>query len=146
MITEDYVSFEVAKLLKEKGFDEICRKFYKCWPTNPKLYCCDKSQMFDYCSNSSLSEFNYVGDEMNITAPTHQMAMKWLRNVHGIHIQAWCPVVDIDTNILGVKYNVVISNLKDYCLAFATDIEDNNYDSYEEAVDAGLKYTLEHLL
>lgn len=25
MITEDYVSFETAKLLKEKGFDEGCR-------------------------------------------------------------------------------------------------------------------------
>ena len=25
MITEDYVSFETAKLLKEKGFDEKCR-------------------------------------------------------------------------------------------------------------------------
>lgn len=28
MITEDYVSFEVAKLLKEKGFDEECQKYY----------------------------------------------------------------------------------------------------------------------
>lgn len=24
MITEDYVGFETAKLMKEKGFDEIC--------------------------------------------------------------------------------------------------------------------------
>lgn len=28
MITEDYVSFETAKLLKEKGFDEKCQKVY----------------------------------------------------------------------------------------------------------------------
>ena len=28
MIQEDYVSFEVAKLLKEKGFDEECQKYY----------------------------------------------------------------------------------------------------------------------
>lgn len=28
MITEDYVSFEVAKLLKEKGFDEPLKRFY----------------------------------------------------------------------------------------------------------------------
>ena len=31
MITEDYVSFETAKLLKEKGFDETCRAFWKNW-------------------------------------------------------------------------------------------------------------------
>lgn len=24
MIKEDYVSFEIAKLLREKGFDEVC--------------------------------------------------------------------------------------------------------------------------
>ena len=29
MITEDYVSFETAKLLKEKGFDGICRTAYE---------------------------------------------------------------------------------------------------------------------
>ena len=28
MITEDYVSFESAKLLKEKGFDEECQQYY----------------------------------------------------------------------------------------------------------------------
>ena len=28
MIEEDYVSFETAKLLKEKGFDEECQKYY----------------------------------------------------------------------------------------------------------------------
>ena len=28
MITEDYVSFETAKLLKEKGFDEECQEYY----------------------------------------------------------------------------------------------------------------------
>ena len=28
MITEDYVSFEIAKLLKEKGFDELCYQKY----------------------------------------------------------------------------------------------------------------------
>lgn len=28
MITEDYCSYEVAKLLKEKGFDEPCKVWY----------------------------------------------------------------------------------------------------------------------
>lgn len=28
MTTEDYVSFETAKLLKEKGFDEKCQQYY----------------------------------------------------------------------------------------------------------------------
>ena len=28
MIQEDYVSFETAKLLKEKSFDESCHAYY----------------------------------------------------------------------------------------------------------------------
>ena len=28
MITEDYVSFETARLLKENGFDEECQQYY----------------------------------------------------------------------------------------------------------------------
>lgn len=130
MIQEDYVSFEVAKLLKEKGFNI---------PLDSKNWACC---MYDEDGNIHWG----IYDKNWYPRITPQMAMKWLRNVHGIHIQAWCPVVDIDTNILGVKYNVVISNLKDYCLAFMTNIEDNDYDSYEEAVDAGLEYTLEHLI
>ena len=34
MITEDYCSYEVAKLLKEKGFNEPCRAY---WDDQPKL-------------------------------------------------------------------------------------------------------------
>jgi hypothetical protein len=29
MIAEDYISFETAKLLKEKGFDEATHQYYK---------------------------------------------------------------------------------------------------------------------
>ena len=29
MITEDYVSYEIAKLLKEKGFDRECQGYYE---------------------------------------------------------------------------------------------------------------------
>lgn len=28
MITEDYFSYELSKLLKEKGFDEVCTRVY----------------------------------------------------------------------------------------------------------------------
>jgi len=137
MITEDYVSFEVAKLLKEKGFDEQCRAFYKCWPVNPVLYKCDNTQVFDYCTNSSLSAYNYIGEEMNIAAPTHQMAMKWLREKHIII------VVQPEYFNGGAE-----------CSYWGVDIwADDNYEklqgdfpSYEEAVEAALKYSLENLI
>ena len=56
-ITEDYCSYEVAKLLKEKGFDY---------------------QGFDY--------IDFEGEVIKQDRPTHQMAMKWLREVHKLLI------------------------------------------------------------
>lgn len=69
-ITEDFVSFEIAKLLKEKGFNEPCRSVYE-----EKIL--RVNTMCDYF-NSELSSY--------VCAPTHQMAMKWLREVHKIDI------------------------------------------------------------
>jgi hypothetical protein len=67
MITEDYVSFNIAKLLKEKGFDEYCG------------YYSSDGEYWGYCT------YNHKGKDY-ISAPTLQMAMKWLREVHHITI------------------------------------------------------------
>lgn len=70
MITEDYVSSETAKLLKEKGFDETVRCFYD---IRTEILC-------DDCVKTKNSYTR------SIAAPTLQMAMKWLREVHNITI------------------------------------------------------------
>lgn len=66
MITEDYCSFEVAKLLKEKGFEGICDYAYS-----------NKGNYFE------IDRSNF--DEVYCLRPTHQMAMAWLRK-KGLHI------------------------------------------------------------
>ena len=71
---EDYVSFEIAKLLKEKGFDESCYQKY---------------------DDEGYLSFNHVGyinaekptEDFSALAPTLQMAMKWLREVHNLFIE-----------------------------------------------------------
>ena len=64
MITEDYVSFEIALLLKEKGFNEITLDSYR--------------------ANGQLrGEYKTC----NYPCPTLQMAMKWLRKIYHIHIR-----------------------------------------------------------
>ena len=77
-ITEDYVSFETAKLLKEKGFDEYCPKSY--FKMNKTL------------KESGFSEWEKVNE---LKAPTQSFAMKWLREVHKIFIEI---SVNIDLN------------------------------------------------
>ena len=71
MITEDYVSFETAKLLKEKGFDSECHShYYACHRPDGSV----QYHIAEIYSLKSLKDF-YL-------APTLQMAMKWLREVH----------------------------------------------------------------
>lgn len=65
MITEDYVSFEVAKLLKEKGFDEPVKHFYFINGT--------------FANDLAITKNSYT---RHYAAPTIQMALKWLREVH----------------------------------------------------------------
>ena len=126
MITEDYVSLETAKLLKEKGFDEGCRQY---WYKGNIVF--SRSEIW----NRELDNYENEG----WTAPTLQMAMKWLREVHNYNIE-------IDT--IGQKsrntlsWRSVIYNLEH-------DIEcyrEENFKSYEEACEAAIKYCLENLI
>lgn len=102
MITEDYCSFELSKLLKEKGFkQEGCHKSY-----------------------------SMEGP----VAPTHQMAMKWLREK------------DIDIIIMPL---FKLKEGRIYCYEIHsdnTDVRVGRFETYGEAVEAALKYSLENLI
>lgn len=72
MITEDYCSFELAKLLKEKGFNEPIR----CWYDSAKDF-----------HESGVEMRNSDCVSPTIMCPTHQMAMKWLRESHNMYYE-----------------------------------------------------------
>ena len=140
-ITEDYVSFETAKFLKEKGFDETCRAFWKVWDKHTTLCDCSPSHMFEYCHNSMLEQYN-DDEELNIAAPTLQMAMKWLREVHGlfIFITTWKKLTN------AVQYYCEIRNLDNPDFDTLASFTSNELYSYEEACEAAIKYCLENLI
>lgn len=75
--TEDYVSYETAKLLKEKGFDIECDYLY----VNGNIV---RAQGFGYNWNKGETIFTDYKNECS--APTLQIAMKWLREKHKITI------------------------------------------------------------
>lgn len=76
MINEDYVSFETAKLLKEKGFDENTPVNY--FVGDDKIRGCVVGEMVYHTREEE--------DTHLIACPTLQMAMKWLRETIGITI------------------------------------------------------------
>lgn len=72
-IKEAYVSYDVAKLLYEKGFDEPCDMYYK------------KSEEADEPQELTWDELNY-NRESFMKAPTHQMVNAWLRQKYNLFI------------------------------------------------------------
>ena len=143
MITEDYISFKTAKLLKEKGFDETCRAFWKKWNGEINLCDCNSSHTFEYCHNTMLEKYNDY-EELNIAAPTLQMAMKWLREVYNLVIQI--VIVPHTTVTMEQKYYVFVVCKDRRNLVFRSDHPHDRYSTYEEAAEAAIKYCLEKLI
>ncbi len=126
-ITEDYVSFETAKLLKEKGFDNLCSGYYNQERVLQRL------SAFSI-KDTLMSPFYFDC----VPAPTHQMAMKWLREVYNTNID----IVPV-WNQKRFEYQVFIvtpENAK-HCY-----VDDKLYLVYEEAVEAAILYCLEKLI
>ena len=125
MITEDYCSYEVAKLLKEKGFEILTSRVY------------DNQKELDYqyvvCWQEERLPY--------VSAPTLQMAMKWLREVHNIFIV-------IEPHM----YDYINEKTSSYVTSlwqgdnYHENITSKDYPTYEEAVEATLKYCLENLI
>ena len=126
MITEDYVSFETAKLLKEKGFDEECSCFYNNIDYGTPGLEVD-GQL--YYKNSALDDEEY-------SAPTLQTAMKWLREIYHIHITIY-PYGEYSCD------NYQFDVYKDNNLVVS---KDDGYITYEQACEVAIKYCLENLI
>ena len=127
MVTEDYVSFEVAKLLKEKGFNEPCFAYYSEYIDNWKRLKIWKK---------SARTYDTVRNPGYILVSTIQMAMKWLREVHNIVIE----ITSVWIESFGYNYiaRIVVEGESKKSL--------KHYNHHEEACEAAIKYSLENLI
>lgn len=157
-ITEDYVSFETAKLLKEKGFKHWCYKSYgvaayhKGVPISFDEECELKSEGLGdeivYVEGGYLYDFGCDNRKKNTktyAAPTLSMAMKWLREYHGLHIRPDC-IGKKNWAILIQSFDGKDYPLKEIDVGLFGRIQESNYPSYEIAVSAAIKYCLENLI
>jgi len=135
MIEEAYVSFEVARLLKEKGFDEPLVMTY--WGDGTM-------SAWHIAEENSSSHGGYV----HYTAPTQQMAMRWLREVHNIMITIYH---SIESGTLQFVWRVDRFR-RDSDRFIIQDLEGvgdyytygHDCDAYEEACEAAIRYCLEN--
>jgi len=131
MIEEAYVSFEAAKLLKEKGFDEPCWFWY------------DPSGEFRrHYSEPAKSSPCY-----ETACPTLQMVMRWLREVHNIFI---CIIpCEVGAGVMDYTYVLYKIDAKDFYfkdLGIQGRAENISEISYENTVEAAIQYSLKNLI
>lgn len=128
-LQEDFCSYEICELLSQKGFDEVCDHYID--------YDWEKDGVLLHTPiKSSDLMFGYA-------CPTHQMAMKWLRSKGIVIVIRYAPIT-IDEEIDGIDTHYVADIANNNNLAWVDN--DIIASSYEEAVEAALKYSLENLI
>ena len=130
------VSFELAKLLKEKGYDLSTEGFYpkpKC-----KLFAIDEHGRYYPIVNKTQSSFHgkavVLKEENYYNAPTIAEVVMWLYEKHEIWIGVIC---DVGNDLL-FTFKIYSTKIgEERCI-----VNGNMYESPTEAHEAAIKYTL----
>ena len=117
------VKYELAKLLKEKGFNELCSSYYlksDIAPIETNVKCSNNRIAYSCC-----------------TAPTIAEVLMWLYEKHGIWIS-----VDMVFEEHQTGFWYCIRESKDTDHAITSD----EYSSPNEAYEAAIQYCLNNLI
>ena len=124
MTKEQYVSFETSQLLKAKGFDWEVRSLY--------------GEEGDMGFSSWSNNYNLKDDLFS--APTIQMALRWLKETHGLWVIPMpCENGGFYFEIYKRCGKIWKDNVYDH-----TEYED--YDEPEYAIEGGLNYCLTNIV
>lgn len=126
------INFELAKLLKEKGFDE------------PTLLCYDKCDMLASYAETVFKPKNYNTSGYVKSAPTIAEVIMWLYEKHGIWIYSYKVEPFVYEDIPYPKY-VWISKCDEKFVDTDNGLAVNHYNSPIEAYEAAIEYTLNNL-
>ena len=134
---EDFVSFELAQRLKEKGFTIPTKSIFGMYNEIGVFHTLTTSADYDICDSGFKCRCYYDYDdfdERDFIAPTISQVLKWLREekefmvfpVYSTNTSRWyCSIVNADS-------------LDTYKLSLS--------DSYEQAALAGIEYSLDNLI
>ena len=120
-MTEEFVTLETAKLMKEKGFNEYCKNVID----------------IDNILKVTLYRTNSNLPKQCFSLPTQSLAQRWLRETKNLHIEIYRSAV-------GYGYAIVKADN-------GTWQEDDDsrgpndgglWDTYEEALEAGIREAL----
>ena len=139
MMEEDFVSYDLAVMLRDKGFNEPCMTLYNVYGALEVEFGYSDGSPLRNC-DSDVSQF--IGDRCDddsfvfVTAPTYGHVMKWLRVVHKIDICAF-----------PVEYDYITSGYS--CCIYKDKksvVSSEEFKSYEKAVETSIEYCLKFLI
>lgn len=126
-MTEEFVTLETAKLLKEKGFKEDVFTFYEVDCVEGDMIL---SETYDVSEN-----FNEKND--CLSAPSQSLAQKWLRETKNIHICVYNCACGYGYEISKADNGTHITSS-----VYEGTNDGGEWDIYEEALEAGLQEAL----
>ena len=145
-MNEDFVTFELAKKLKEKGFKQKCLAYYDVEDNVGLLYntqYIDESFPCQYtdllqCHNTGEAETQPDDSEDCVDAPTISQVLEWLRNDKKIFVVVF---IDDDSDY-PVTYNIFretdcVHHHHGYCYALS---------EWDKCEIAGIEYVLNNLI
>ena len=122
MLQEELVTHEVAKLAKEKGFNEKCYHYYQ-----------NGTLESDGCFNRYNKGVNSI-----CSAPTQSILQRWLREEKAIAIVLQPYSYDIQRSTYSWIYEIWADN--------NFEKTSKSFKTYELALENALKYTLKNLI
>lgn len=122
-MTEEFVTLETAKLLKEKGFKEDVFTFYEVDCVEGEMIL---SETYDESEN-----FNEKKD--CLSAPSQSIAQKWLRETKNIHICVYNCACGYGYEISKADNGTHITSS-----VYEGPNDGGKWDIYEEALEAGI--------
>lgn len=133
---EDFVTFEIAKKLREKGFPQRPDYF-----NYSSYYEWDGLRKINSLSNASVWFDPNISRDNIYFAPTISQVLKWLRDEKGTHINV---VIWEEGWYVDVWVYEFDEAEKEYSTQFRH--QSDNYKSYEQAALVGIKYVLDNLI
>ena len=146
-MNEDFVPFELAKKLKEKGFREKCLAYYDAEDNVGLLYNTQYSDELLPCQytdllasyNSGEIVANLDTSDNCIDAPTISQVLKWLREEKELFIE-----VSVNSHTGFDFYFTIYEKGEEGWIVCGFDEE--WYDTYEAAAIAGVECCLDNLI
>lgn len=127
MYDYEYVSLEVARIIKEKGFYEECRCFYKSIREDDKDEDC-----FRYADDFPFK--NRKRDNKRFAAPSLRQLQSWMMINHNIFVNYICKKPTVLSYDVVWQYKIITKLSDNDCLVKFSDVY---YSSLRNAMNEG---------